>query len=391
MSSVRIWGVVAAVVLAGLFGWVVWATFGAERVVVPEVAVRPAGEPGAAVGALLANRTRLQDEASVATGTRVSELYRSKGTLAFVPEPGSTRTVDAWTKQLPADRDRFMQTRDFREGRASLPYRETNVLVQPQGRGFRGSHNDTIRHGGGWLIFGVGLVLAAFLAARGRIPMGERPSGTHVVRFNALERTTHWMTATSFLAMAVTGLAILYGKPLLIPLIGERAFSSVAYASAWIHMALAVPFVTGITMMALMWMRANIPSRVDWEWLKAGGGFLRDDGQHPPAPRFNAGQKGVFWGVVLGGFAMLATGINLMFPFYWLGYDGMQWSQLLHGGIGVALVALIIGHIYIGTVGMVGAFQAMWSGLVDRTWARQHHSLWYDRVVAEAHDSTPRD
>ena len=79
--------------------------------------------------------------------------------------------------------------------------------------------------------------------------------------------------------------------------------------------------------------------------------------RQPKAPgqaRFNAGQKIVFWGVVLGAVALLASGLTLMFPFYWLGMDGMQWTQLIHAAVGLAMIALIIGHIYIGTIGMKG-------------------------------------
>jgi len=67
----------------------------------------------------------------------------------------------------------------------------------------------------------------------------------------------------------------------------------------------------------------------------------------------------------------------MMFPFLWTGYTGMQVVQSLHAAIALLMVGLIIGHIYIGTVGMEGAFSAMWSGWVDRNWAKEHHSLWY--------------
>jgi formate dehydrogenase subunit gamma len=192
--------------------------------------------------------------------------------------------------------------------------------------------------------------------------------------------------------MGLTGLIVLYGKPLLIPLIGEPAFGTLAWWSVWTHMAMAVPFVLGILVMVALWLKDNLPSRLDWEWLKAGGGFLRNDGHNPPARKFNAGQKIVFWSVVLGGIALLASGVVLMFPFYWFGYDGMQTAQTAHAVIALLMIVLIFGHIYIGTVGMEGAFDAMWSGQVDRNWAKEHHRLWYQRLP-EAEDDTlrPRD
>jgi formate dehydrogenase gamma subunit len=146
-------------------------------------------------------------------------------------------------------------------------------------------------------------------------------------------------------------------------------------------MALAVPFVIGFLVMIAVWLVQNLPERLDWHWLKQGGGFLNDRPEKPPARRFNAGQKLVFWGVILGGILLTITGVGLMLPFYWSGYTGMQTAQVAHATIALLLIGLIIGHIYIGTIGMVGAFEAMWSGRVDRNWAQEHHSLWYRDAV----------
>jgi formate dehydrogenase subunit gamma len=84
----------------------------------------------------------------------------------------------------------------------------------------------------------------------------------------------------------------------------------------------------------------------------------------------------IYWIVVLGGGAVAATGYLLMFPFYATDIAGMQLAQVVHGVVAVLFVAAMLGHIYIGTVGMEGAFEAMGSGSVDVNWAKQHHSLW---------------
>lgn len=386
--TARLWGAVASVVFALLLFWVAYLSFGPESVVVPSVNVRPAAQGSAAaaraIGSeqLLAERTRLQDEAAVAKGDAVVALQKNADT-GLVMQQGvenGRALVRGWLEQVPKD-GKLLQPPAYRDGRATLPYRVSDVLVQPQGRDFRRARNDQIRYGGGWLIFGTSLALALFLWGRGRIRTVEGESGETVLRFNELERANHWMTASAFLLMALTGLVILYGKALLLPWMGAEAFSSLASASAWTHMASAVPFVLGLLMMIVLWIAENIPTRLDWEWLKRGGGFLRDDGNNPPAARFNAGQKIMFWGVVLGGTALLVTGLALMFPFYWFGYSGMQWSQAIHGAVGLAMVALIIGHIYIGTVGMEGAIDAMWSGRVDRNWAKEHHRIWFERLM----------
>jgi formate dehydrogenase subunit gamma len=252
----------------------------------------------------------------------------------------------------------------------------TEVLRQPGGRDWRRAHGSDVRYAGGWAIFGICFVLAAFLFARGRIKIAQGPSGVTVERFGAIERANHWMTASAFILLGLTGLVIMYGKPILLPLMGEPGFELLAWWSAWLHMGAAVPFVIGVLVMIVLWLRENLPTRLDWHWLKRGGGFLRDDGENPPARKFNAGQKIVFWGVVLGGLALLASGLALMFPFFAFGYVGMQTVQIAHAALALLMIALIIGHIYIGTIGMEGAFDAMWSGRVDRNWAKEHHSLW---------------
>lgn len=395
MATARLYGVAAAVVSAVLLAWVAVLSFGPENLVVPAADVRPAasnagaGMPkGAAAEAVLAKRTDLLSEAAVANGPKSLELGSGGERLITSQANGpggasGVATVRGWVQDQPKVPGTFLQPSKYRSGLATLPYREADVLVQPQGREFRRLHNDQVRYGGGWLIFGVCLAIALFLAARGRVQTVGGESGQSLVRFSATERAVHWMTASAFVIMALSGLVVLYGKPLLLPIMGDAAFSTLASWSAWWHMAAAVPFVLGVLAMIALWVRGNWPSRDDWQWLKRGGGLLRDDGNHPPAGRFNAGQKIVFWGVVLGGIAMLKTGLGLMFPFYGTGYAGMQAAQLLHGTIGLLMVALIIGHVYIGSVGMVGAFQAMWSGLVDRNWAKEHHSLWYKAQTGE--------
>jgi formate dehydrogenase subunit gamma len=135
----------------------------------------------------------------------------------------------------------------------------------------------------------------------------------------------------------------------------------------------------------VVWLRQNLPSRLDLHWLAKGGGFFSDKGENPPARRFNAGQKLIFWAVFWGALLLVLSGISLMLPLFWLDVHGMQWVQAVHAAFGLIMIAVIIGHIYIGTVGMVGAFDAMWSGKVDRNWAKEHHSLW----LAELEGSRP--
>ena len=391
MSPYRIGGGIAALALVVLLAIVTVQWFRHTDLVWPTVSVTPeaqskssntVGQSGGGTTsaesamAILAERTQLQADKNTKPPSAENE------NLTFQPGVANGESVARGWLQAPDDQRLLTPPRDV-AGLSSLPYRNADRLEQPAGRDWRSARNDPVRFGGSWLIFGIGLALALFLFARGRIQIVEGRSGETVPRFNAIERSNHWMTASAFIIMALTGLVVLYGKPVLLPLIGEPGLGRIAWWSAWLHVSAAVPFVLGVIIMVVLWLRENLITRLDLHWLRRFGGFLNDDPHKPSADRFNAGQKLVFWGVFLGGLAALASGLALMFPFHWLGYDGMQWAQLIHGVIGLLMVALIIGHIYIGTVGMEGAVDAMWSGRVDRNWAKEHHDRWYARIVNE--------
>jgi formate dehydrogenase subunit gamma len=219
-------------------------------------------------------------------------------------------------------------------------------------------------------------LIVIFYLVFGMVRLQSGRSGRTIVRFNAFERFVHWMTATCFIVLAISGLNMTFGRPLLLPLIGFEAFSEWSQWLKYAHNYLSFPFTIGVVLIFLMWIAGNIPNKVDVAWIKRGGGLVGHD--HPPADRFNAGQKAIYWIVVIGGGLVAVTGYQLMFPFYLTGIEGMQLAQIAHSVVAVLFVAAMIGHIYIGTIGMEGAFEAMGSGEVDVNWAREHHSLWLD-------------
>ncbi|MGB7179786.1 MAG: formate dehydrogenase subunit gamma, partial [Xanthobacteraceae bacterium] len=233
---------------------------------------------------------------------------------------------------------------------------------------------------------GMVALLAIFYLVRGQVKIESGRSGVTVTRFSGFERFVHWMTATCFIILALSGLNITFGKEVLLPLIGPDAFSAWSLAAKYAHNFLSFPFTLGIILIFLMWLRGNIPNRVDVEWIKRGGGIIGHD--HPPAYRFNAGQKAVFWMVVLAGTAMAVSGYLLIFPFYVSAIFGMQIAQMAHSIIAVLFVAAILAHIYIGTIGMEGAFEAMGEGHVDLNWAKEHHSLWLEEENASIANTT---
>jgi formate dehydrogenase subunit gamma len=262
------------------------------------------------------------------------------------------------------------------EGRVSIQDPKAAVLEQPQGRDWRRFHESWMPWIGGVAVLGMLLVLVVFYLWRGTIRLdGKDKSGATITRFNGFERFVHWLVATCFIILGLSGLNYIYGKRLLMPLIGPQAFGDFSQWAKFAHNFLAWPFTIGILFMLVIWVRDNVPRRVDWAWLKAGGGMFGGS-SHPSAGRFNAGQKIMFWGVIVGGLAMFATGLILLFPFSVAGVRGMQIASSAHSLIGVIFVAAILAHIYIGSIGMEGSFQAMGSGEVDLAWARRHHDQW---------------
>jgi formate dehydrogenase subunit gamma len=259
---------------------------------------------------------------------------------------------------------------------------------------------------GAWLLAGTLAVLLLFYLLRGRIRIEGGKVGRTVIRFKAIERFAHWMLAGSFILLALTGLATLFGRKVVIPLLGREFNSVLLTGSKFIHNNVSWAFMIALVMVFVMWIWHNIPNKTDWVWIKQGGGFIGD--KHPPAKKFNFGQKIVFWAVILLGFSVSLSGLSLLFPFeiQLFGHTfnlindigmaeaagfgplqddltphaEMQYAQLWHAIIGFLMMAVILGHIYIGTLGMEGAFDAMGNGEVDERWAEQHHSLWLDEV-----------
>jgi formate dehydrogenase subunit gamma len=276
----------------------------------------------------------------------------------------------------------LLQEFDRIQGRVSIPDQRSSVLIQPAGREWREFRTVALRWVGGIAILGMLAALVIFYLSRGMVRLESGRSGRTIVRFTSFERFVHWMTASCFIVLAISGLNITFGRPLLLPLIGHEAFSEWSQWAKYAHNYLSFPFTIGVVLIFLMWIAGNIPNKVDVDWLKRGGGIVGHD--HPPAYRFNAGQKAIYWIVVIGGGLVAASGYELMFPFYLSGIEGMQLAQMVHGTVALLFVTLMLAHIYIGTIGMEGAFEAMGSGTVDINWAREHHSLWLEEENARA-------
>jgi formate dehydrogenase subunit gamma len=267
------------------------------------------------------------------------------------------------------------------QGRIDIPDTKASVLIQPAGREWVYFHEVLLHWFGAIVILGVIAVLAAAYFLLGPIRIEAGRSGRKIVRFNGFERFSHWLTAVSFVILGLTGLNITFGKLALLPLMGPEAFSAFAQLAKYAHNFFSFGFVIGLALIVAFWLKDNIPGKVDINWVRQGGGFIKS--KHASAGRFNAGEKLVFWFALGAGIAVAVSGYFLLFPFYVTNIFGMQIAQVVHAVVAVLFVAVILGHIYIGTLGTEGAFEAMGTGEVDYNWAEEHHDLWLHEKLAK--------
>ncbi len=302
-----------------------------------------------------------------------------------------------------SDSSFWREIRKGNQGNVSIPDKQAGVMIQSEGDNWRAFRNGPLSTYGVWGLGGILILLALFFLIRGKIRIEAGPSGEKITRFNSLERFGHWLLAISFIILAVSGLNLMYGKYFLIDLIGAQAFGTITAYGKLLHNYVGFAFMVGLAIVFLTWIKDNFPNRHDVIWLlKAGGMFSKHS--HPPSRRFNAGQKIIFWLVFLGGVSISMSGIALMFPFQFTLFadtfailnnfglnlptavtpmQEMQLNQLWHAIVALFLIVVILAHIYIGSVGMEGAFDAMGSGEVDKNWAREHHSIWVQEVEAK--------
>jgi formate dehydrogenase subunit gamma len=267
------------------------------------------------------------------------------------------------------------------EGRIDIPDTKASVLIQPAGRTWDYFHEVLLHWGGAIVLVGTIALLGLAYLIIGRIKIAAGRSGRKILRFKAFERFSHWLTAASFVLLGLTGLNITFGKILLLPVVGPDTFSDISEAAKYVHNFVSFSFIAGLVLIVVIFFRDNLPEKVDIEWLREGGGFIKN--KHAPAGRFNLGEKLVYWLSLAAGIAVSVSGLLLLFPFYETNIADMQLAQGVHAVVAILFVALILGHIYIGTLGMEGAFEAMGSGEVDLNWAKEHHDLWLAQQLAK--------
>ncbi len=300
-----------------------------------------------------------------------------KATGGFVP--GNTLGNRSQTSFWKSVRDGAIGTRDTMQAFPS-------PLIQSQGQDWRYLRNNYISRYGGWLLIGVTGLIALFYLIRGRIKIKSGRSGAVIPRFSLTQRVVHWFTAVLFILLSISGLILLFGKHLFIPLIGKTAFGVVASASMQSHNLFGPLFIIATLTMFFVFLKGNGFKLVDLKWALKGGGFF---GGHASSHRYNFGEKAWFWWAIILGITLSLSGLILEFP--WLVGTNM-WpllAGLAHGGAALLMIAFAIGHIYIGTVGMEGSLEGMTRGSVDENWAREHHDLWYQEHNKEATGDHP--
>ena len=264
---------------------------------------------------------------------------------------------------------------------SSIPGRETNRLIQGAGREWRAFRNGPLTRYGGYFFALVLAVLTIFYLVRGPLRLHGQPTGRLIERFNAVERMSHWVMAISFVLLALSGIVILWGKHVILPWLGYAGFSWLTIVSKNIHNFIGPLFIFSLVVMFLLFVKDNFLRSYDMEWFKRAGGML--GGTEVPSGRFNAGEKAWFWlGVVILGGVITVSGLILDFPNWNQGREAMQQANVIHAVAAVIFIGISLGHIYLGTIGMPGAYRAMRDGYVDETWAREHHAIWYDEVKA---------
>ncbi|MDP3309466.1 MAG: formate dehydrogenase subunit gamma [Polaromonas sp.] len=282
-------------------------------------------------------------------------------------------------------------------GYSSLPKSEApeaGNLIQPfvqypgsrltnAGEAWRQVRNNWIIPYGGSLFLIVVLAIAIFYFTRGTIKTHGADTGRKIERFTPFERAAHWSNAIAFSILAISGLVLAFGKFFLLPVMGLTLFGWLSYVLKTAHNFAGPLFAVSLVIVFFTFLRDNWPQKGDLKWLAKGGGLI--SGDEPASHRFNAGEKVIFWaGVFFLGIIVVVSGLVLdkLVPGLIYERGTMQIAHMIHAIATVLMMCMFLGHIYLGTIGMEGAYKAMRTGYVDEAWAKDHHAYWYEDIQA---------
>lgn len=300
--------------------------------------------------------------------------------------PAPTAIAEETTAANPRA-EYWREVRGAESGYSAVSGDEAGVLVNSSGQNWRRIRNGWIANLAPILIVGALVLLAIYHVKYGPNKVNEPLSGRKVLRWKPYERGLHFAMAGLFVVLAITGLSLFFGRALLIPVLGKDAFAAYAALAKDLHNYLGPLFAVTLAIAVVLWMRHNFFKPHDVEWLKQGGGLFDKGGAHPHAGRMNGGEKIWFWIITIVGGAVCMSGFVLDFPNFGQTREAMQVASIIHALLGVAWIAVALGHIYIGTLGTEGALEGMTTGYVSEEWARQHHDLWLAEVQKEGQQS----
>ncbi|MGH8618366.1 MAG: formate dehydrogenase subunit gamma [Burkholderiales bacterium] len=306
---------------------------------------------------------------------------------AWAALPGGVATAEDYAKeQVQQQQNQPLNNQPvWKEVRSGAPQVtqirgiETDVLVQPMGETWRQIRNGPIKIYGATLLVIVLAAISLFYLRKGEIRLHGTPTGRLILRFTSWERLVHWGTAISFSILALSGLIILFGRHILLPIFGLTLFSWLAILCKNLHNFTGPAFIIFLVLLIGTFVRNNFPEKGDLRWLLSFGGLF--SGKETPSGKFNAGEKLWFWGGALTlGSIVAVSGLVLDFPNFDQGRETMQIAHMIHAVAALCMMAAACGHIYMGTLGMQGAYEAMRYGVVDETWAKEHHEYWYEAM-----------
>ncbi len=289
-------------------------------------------------------------------------------------------------------------------GITTLPGAEKGVLIQPfvqypgsrltsAGEAWRQVRNQWIIPYGGSLFLLVAVAIGLFYWRKGPMQGHTPDTGRLIERFTYLERVSHWTVAITFVILGVSGLVLAFGKYVLLPVLGGTLFGWLSYALKTAHNFAGPLFSVALLVFIVFFVRDNLPKPGDLNWLSKAGGMF--SGKELPSHRFNAGEKFLFWGgVIVLGMLVSVSGLvlNGLVPGVGVTRGEMQVAHMVHAIASVLMMTMFLGHIYMGSVGVKGAYQGMRTGYVDEAWAKDHHGYWHDDIKAgkiPAHRSGP--
>lgn len=321
------------------------------------------GVIGACAGLMLATAVQAADPAPAGAAASQAPVK--------LAQAGSHNAAPMWREVRQGD-----------TGITTIKGAETGVLIQTEGNAWRKFRNGPVTWLGGLLLVVIGAAILLFHAWKGQIRMSAKPTGRKLVRFTPVERWMHNIVAGSFVLLAIGGLMEIFGKHVLVPVLGHTLFSLLMQVLKPVHNFLGLVFIVALLAMILMWARDNVWNAIDAQWIRRAGGLL--DRSHVPSGRFNFGEKTWFWfGVTLLGLTVSVSGLLLDFPTFLELRSSLQLANLVHGISALVMILLALGHIYMGTIGVEGALDSMRNGEVDEVWAKDHHEAWYQQAVKD--------